>query len=98
MRGDDLGHASRTGEHAVSTAVRKRKAIDQSTGLPLVVRLRPALDLSEDQFFAFCQLNRDLRLERNAEGELLIMPPTGGGTGQRNSEINRQLANWAKAD
>src|SRR5262249_10801122 len=87
MRAYGLGPAPRTGEHAVSTTVRKRKAIEQANGLPLVVRLRPALDLSEDQFFAFCQLNRDLRLERNAEGELLIMPPTGGGTSQRNSEI-----------
>lgn len=59
----------------MSTTIRKRKATAQSTELPLVLRLRPPLDVSEDQFFALCQLNRDLRLERNADGELLILPP-----------------------
>src|SRR5262245_47647416 len=66
--------------------------------LPLVLRTRPALDISEDQFFAFCQLNGDLRIERSAEGELLIMPPTGWDAGARNAEIARQLGNWAQRD
>jgi len=82
----------------MATAVRKRKSPADDYVLPLVVRTRPALDLSEDQFFAFCQLNGDLRIERNAEGELLIMPPAGGDTSDRNSEINMQLRMWAKRD
>jgi Uma2 family endonuclease len=81
----------------VST-VRKHRAPIDTYAQPLVLRLRPALDLSEEQFFAFCQLNRDLRLERNAEGELLIMAPVGGETGDRESEINMQLRLWAKRD
>src|SRR5262245_10029053 len=94
----DPGSAPEAGEYDVSTTIRKHKAADPSSALPLRLRLRPALDVSEDQFFALCQLNRDLRLERNAEGELLIMPPTGGGTSNRNSEINWQLMSWAKRD
>jgi Uma2 family endonuclease len=63
-----------------------------------VLRLRPALKLSEDQFFKLCQINRDLRIERTAEGELLIMPPAGGETGRGNAEINGQLWAWARRD
>ena len=65
---------------------------------PLTLRLRPVIELIEDEFFAFCQLNRDVRLERTAEGELIVMPPMGGETGDRNSEINMQLRLWAKRD
>jgi Uma2 family endonuclease len=65
---------------------------------PLVLRLRPVIELTDDQFFEFCQINRDLRIERTAEGELVIMPPTGWKTGERNSEIGMQLRLWAKQD
>jgi Uma2 family endonuclease len=54
--------------------------------------------LTDDQFFEFCALNRKLRIERTAEGRIIIMSPTGGETGRRNAEINRQLANWARQD
>jgi Uma2 family endonuclease len=50
--------------------------------------------LTDEQFFDFCQQNRDLRIERTANGEIIIMTPTGGITGNRNNEISRQLANW----
>ena len=63
---------------------------------PLVVQLKPVLNLTDDQLFEFSQINRDLRIERNAQGELIIMPPTGGDTGERNSEINMQLRLWTK--
>ena len=61
-----------------------------------VFDIQPILDLTEDQFYEICQRNHDARLERNAGGEILIMPPTGGITGDRNSEINMQLRLWAK--
>jgi len=63
---------------------------------PLVVHLRPVLNLTDDQLYEFSQINRDLRIERNAQGELIIMPPTGGDTSQRNAEIIIQLGSWAK--
>ncbi len=43
--------------------------------------------LSDEQFFQLCQDNRDLRLERNPKGDLIIMPPTGGKTGNSNGRI-----------
>jgi Uma2 family endonuclease len=55
-------------------------------------------NLSDDQFFQFCAANPKLRIERTAEGKIIIMSPTGGETGRRNAEINRQLGNWAKQD
>ncbi|MGH9941107.1 MAG: Uma2 family endonuclease [Pyrinomonadaceae bacterium] len=65
---------------------------------PLLVHLHPVIELTDEQFFEFSQLNRDLRIERTAEGGLLIMPPTGGETGERNAEITIQLGSWAKRD
>lgn len=55
-----------------------------------------SLDLSDEQFYQLCQSNRDLRFERNAQGDLMIMSPTGGETSDRNSEINFQLRLWNK--
>ena len=60
------------------------------------LHLRPAVELTDDQYFALCAINRELRLERTAEGDLIIMPPTGAETGNRNSEISRQFGNWTK--
>jgi Uma2 family endonuclease len=65
---------------------------------PLIVHLRPVLNLTDDQLYEFSQINRDLRIERNAQGELIIMPPTGGSTSQRNAEIIIQLGSWAKSN
>ncbi len=67
-------------------------------GFPITMHLRPVVEMTDDQFFEFCQINRDLRIERTAQGELLIMPPTGGETGERNAEIALQLRLWAKRD
>ncbi len=65
---------------------------------PVVLRTRPALEMDEEQFFEFCQLNRDWRIERSAEGDLEVMVPTGAETSDGNSEINMQLRLWAKRD
>jgi Uma2 family endonuclease len=82
----------------MATAVRKRKSPAETSPWPIVLRLPPALNLTEDQFFELCQINHELRIERSAEGELLIMPPAGGETGDRESEINMQLRLWAKRE
>ena len=62
--------------------------------LPPTLELK--IDLTDEQFFQVCQNNRDLRFERTASGELLIMPPTGGETSKRNFEIVVQLGIWNK--
>lgn len=80
-------------------AVTHDKAPDRYLGHPpLVLHLQPVVCLSDDQLFAFSLLNRDLRIERNAQGELIIMPPAGGETSERNAEITMQLRQWAKRE
>ena len=64
----------------------------------LHVQLLPAVPMTQEQFYQLCQQNPKLRLERTARGELIIMPPTGGGTGKRNLSISAQLYNWAQLD
>ena len=58
--------------------------------------LQLSIDLTDEQFFLLCQNNGDYRFERTASGELIIMPPTGGETGNRNFEITIQLGIWNK--
>jgi Uma2 family endonuclease len=62
----------------------------------ITLNLEPAIHLTDEQFYQLCQANRDVRFERTAEGELIVMPPTGGETGDRNSEMNFQLRAWNK--
>jgi Uma2 family endonuclease len=52
------------------------------------------LQVTPEQFNRLCQLNPDLRLEVNRDGELIVMPPTGGSTGKRNSNLNADLVIW----
>lgn len=61
-----------------------------------ILQFQPVLDLSDEDFYAFCQLNRDMQIERNAKGEVIVASPTGGDTGDRNAEITMQLRLWAK--
>lgn len=65
---------------------------------PLVQKLHPVIDLTDDEFFALCQVNRELRLEKNAEGEILVLPPAGGETGSRNLMIGWALYGWVRQD
>jgi Uma2 family endonuclease len=50
--------------------------------------------LTDEQFFELCSANRDLRFERSADGELIIMAPTGGGTGNKNAELSADFVIW----
>ena len=66
---------------------------------PLVVQLGPLQRaMTEDEFFAFCQANPELRIERTSDGEIIIMPPTGGESGRRNALAIARLTDWAMTD
>ncbi|HBB33637.1 MAG TPA: hypothetical protein DDZ80_28850 [Cyanobacteria bacterium UBA8803] len=52
------------------------------------------LTVTQEQFVQLAIANRDLQLERTATGELIVMPPTGGTTGNRNLDIEGQLWLW----
>lgn len=65
-----------------------------TTTFPSTLKLK--IDLTDEQFFQMCQKNRDYRFERTASGELLIMPPTGSDTGNRNFDMVVELGIWNK--
>lgn len=56
------------------------------------------LRLTDDEFWDFCRQNDEMRIEMTKEGDVIIMPPTGSETGERNAEITMQLRLWAKKD
>src|SRR5438093_7457880 len=65
----------------------------------LVIRLGPLKHaLTDDEFFDFCQANRELRIEMTKEGEMVIMLPTGGEGGNRNFNLTGEFAAWVKVD
>jgi len=65
---------------------------------PIVFKMPSELKMTDEQFFEFCRINRDLRIERNKYGEISIMPPTGSETGNRNFNIAGQLWVWSEKD
>lgn len=66
---------------------------------PLVLHFQPIMKkLSDDEFYEFCRANDEWRIERTAEGDIIITPPTGGKTGIRNSRLIAQLVVWNEAD
>ncbi|NES90708.1 Uma2 family endonuclease [Okeania sp. SIO2B9] len=65
---------------------------------PIILQMPPNLQMTDEQFFEFCQINRDLRIETNKFGELLIMSPTGSETGNRNLGIAAKLYFWAEKE
>src|SRR5437763_15061573 len=65
---------------------------------PLVLHFQSILKkLSDEEFYTFCRANDEWDIERTAEGDIIIMPPTGCKTGIRNSELIAQLVVWNKA-
>jgi Uma2 family endonuclease len=54
--------------------------------------------MTDDEFFDFCQRNRNFRIEMNSEGEILFMPPTGSETGGINFELIVKFGIWADQD
>jgi Uma2 family endonuclease len=66
--------------------------------LPVKLRLRPVVNLTDEQLYEFCRINSDLLIERTGQGELVIMPPTGFETGYRDIKIAAALEAWAERD
>ncbi|MBD2268091.1 Uma2 family endonuclease [Anabaena sp. FACHB-1391] len=60
----------------------------------LTLNIPPAVNLTDEQFYQLCIANEPCQLELTQTGELIIMPPTGGESGIRNSDINIELGLW----
>ncbi len=60
----------------------------------VTLNLNSVIQLTDEQFFQLCRANPDIKFERNANGELIIMPPTGGETGKRNAILTAEFVIW----
>ncbi len=65
--------------------------LEPSDVIPVFDLLR---NLNDDEFYAFCQVNSDHKFERTANGDLLLVAPTGGQTGLWNSSLTCEVAMW----
>ncbi|MER3432864.1 MAG: hypothetical protein C4288_05375 [Leptolyngbya sp. ERB_1_1] len=65
---------------------------------PLAVHFPALAQMTIEQFYEFCQANSELRIERTATGEVIIMPPTFSDTGNRNFNLALQFGVWAEQD
>jgi Uma2 family endonuclease len=70
----------------------------QTISIPMMIDLPWIVPMTEEQFYEFCLANRDLRIERNSSGEVIVMPPAFSDTGNRNFNIAAQLWNWTERD
>jgi len=66
--------------------------------IELPVRLRFERPMTDDELMRFCAENELVRVERERNGEILVMTPAGFGTGKMNSRIVRLLDEWAESD
>lgn len=62
--------------------------------LKTTITIPQTFRVTHEQFQQIAAVNRDLRLERTATGELIVMAPTGSETGNRNLDIEGQLWLW----
>lgn len=60
----------------------------------ITVNFNRIMQISDDEFYQLCRANPDVKFERNAQGEILIMSPTGGETGNSNIEIAADFVIW----
>ena len=60
----------------------------------IALNLRPTLQLADAVFEQLCQQNPDLRLERTAQGELIVMSPAGSESGRQKLSLSAQLWHW----
>src|SRR5437660_11775061 len=68
------------------------------SGMPLRIMYDSGRRLSDADYWEFCQANPNLRVERSAEGEIIIMPPASGESSNRNVKVAARLQVWADMD
>src|SRR5262245_43757750 len=66
---------------------------------PIILHFQPILKKVNDHaVFEFCRRNPDWKLELTSEGDLILMPPTGGETGRINFNLTVVFGAWVEAD
>lgn len=82
---------------ATSTVERAKPQADPTAAAMLAVPPDVRMVVDDGDFVRLCAANRDLRLERTAEGGLIVMAPASPDSGGRNADLTMQLAAWSKA-
>lgn len=52
--------------------------------------------MTDDEYFEFCAANPEVRFERTARGEIIIVPPAGFASDNQNAKVVVQLGVWAE--
>lgn len=60
----------------------------------ITLNLEPVMTLTDEQFYELCMANKDVAMERSPVGELIIMPPVGGGSGSKEADYITDLNLW----
>ena len=84
----------------MSVSPRERPSLKsrERESIALMVARESGLRASPRAFWRLCVANPDLRLERTARGEVIVMAPAGSDSGWRNGKLTMRLGNWAEVD
>lgn len=61
---------------------------------PLNPTLRRDDRLTNEEFYAFCQANPSLHIEREADGQIIFEMPNNTETGLRNADLIIEIGVW----
>ena len=61
---------------------------------PVVLKFTPNTQFTDDELFEFCVANKELRIERDSNGQIIVMPPTGSLSSLHNLTVASLLWNW----
>lgn len=64
---------------------------------PVVLKFPPSTQFTDDELFEFCVANKELRIERDENGKLIIMSPAGGLSSHHNFIVNAMFGQWVVA-
>jgi Uma2 family endonuclease len=64
----------------------------------MVVHTGEVIQMDDEQLFQFCQINRDLQIERNADGDIIIMAPEGGSSAHGSGILTTVFGIWSRSD
>ena len=63
----------------------------------ITLNLEPITKLTHEQFYKLCMANKDVAMELSPQGELIIMPPVGGGSGRKEADYITDLNLWNRS-
>ena len=64
--------------------------------IPITLNLETVVKLTPEQFCRLCEANPEAKLEMTSLGELVVMSPTGGMSGNRNIKLSYRLERWTE--